>query len=466
MLQSGSGHLRTSVSSTGQKSAVVPLRAWLALGIVILLYMLAAADRQILSLLVEPMKRDLRLTDAEIGLLQGMAFSLTYCIVGLPIGTMVDRLPRRLIIFFGVLFWSAAATLSGFARGFHQLLFARAGVGAGEATLTPSSFSLISDLFPRERLATALGIYTCGSNIGSGMAYLFGGLMIGALTVTPIVVLPLFGAMASWQSVLVCVGLPGLILAFLALLLAEPTRKTVTGCTESVGTRPFLRTMRSRWRVLLPHFFGFPLFGLVYYTIYGWLPAWSEREFGWGAATVGPMLGFTNGVLGVGTSLLGGFICDHFYRRGVKGAHFLVPVITCTIGSMIAVIGLVGGASPVVAFWTVAIGAVIQSAFGGASYSAIQLVMPAHMRGRTSATYIFLVNIIGFGLGPVIVGGLTDMFGNPEDLGKAMALVIVVSTGVGAILLLGGRNALDAALTQQAEADAATIAGHSSQALA
>lgn len=422
-------------------------KAWWSLAVMIFLYVVSFTDRQVIALLVDPIKRDMHLSDAEIGMLQGFAFVITYCFAGLPIGWAVDRYPRRWIIGIGVFCWSLAAMATGFARTFWQFFAVRAGVGIGEATLGPAAFSLISDLFPRERLATALSFYTCGSNLGSGLAFAVGGLVVASLTASPIASLPVFGDIPSWKAVFIVVGAPGLLFAFAALLLTEAPRHSTANGTAGVSFGDFLRTMNRRRGVLIPHFIAFPLCGLCAYVIAGWVPTWCARNFGWGMARIGPLMGLTFGIIAVGTTLAGGFLTDRLYRRGLAGAHFVVPAVTCTIGAAICIVGLVGGFTPWLAFWTVAIGATIQSAFGGAAFSSLQLVMPAQMRGRTSALYIFILSLVGYGFGQSLVGWLTDnVFGRPQDVGKSLAVTLAGATSIALVALVSGRRALAAAL--------------------
>src|SRR5712691_1532753 len=195
--------------------------AWYVVLVLMVCYTLSFIDRQILSLLVGPIKRDLGITDTRVGLLQGLAFALFYTLLGLPMGRFADRGSRRNLIALGVFFWSLMTAVCSVARSFWSLFFARMGVGVGEATLAPSAFSLISDYFPRERLGTALSIYAMGIFIGSGLALIVGGTVVGAVTHLPAIDLPVLGTIASWRLTFLIVGLPGLLVGLILYTIRE-----------------------------------------------------------------------------------------------------------------------------------------------------------------------------------------------------------------------------------------------------
>ena len=187
--------------------------AWYVVGVLTLCYVLSFVDRQILSLLVGPIKRDLRITDTRVGVLQGLAFAIFYTLAGLPIGRLVDTRNRRNLVMAGVAVWSVFTSACSAAGTFWSLFLARIGVGVGEATLNPSAFSLISDYFPRERLNTALSVYYVGVLVGSGLALTAGGTIVDAATRAGAIHLPLLGETAAWRLTFLAVGAPGLLFA-------------------------------------------------------------------------------------------------------------------------------------------------------------------------------------------------------------------------------------------------------------
>jgi MFS family permease len=255
-------------------------------------YVFSFIDRQILSLLIGPIKADLHLSDTQFGLLQGLAFSLFYATMGIPIASLADRFPRSLIIVAGVAFWSMATMACGLAGSFAALFIARLGVGAGEAALSPATYSLISDLFPREKLGRALGIYSMGSFLGSGIAFLVGGSVIGLVSSWSGITFE-GTVIKSWHLVFLIVGVPGILLAgIIALLVHEPRRDGVPPRGHNVpSTWAVFRFLIERRAIFLPHIFGFSLMAISLYVILGWAPAYLMRSFGMTPAECGLRLG-------------------------------------------------------------------------------------------------------------------------------------------------------------------------------
>src|SRR5262245_37061055 len=206
----------TPVITTVKSDSPTSLRyAWYVAIVLMLCNTLSFIDRQILGLLVTPIKAELGISDTSIGLLQGLAFGIFYTLLGIPMGRIVDNGNRRNLVAAGIFCWSLMTALCATARGFWTLFAARMGVGVGEATLSPSAFSLLSDYFPKERLGTALSVFSMGIFVGSGLALIIGGLVIGAV--------------GSWRLTFLIVGLPGLLATLLVFTLKEPLRKNLLG---------------------------------------------------------------------------------------------------------------------------------------------------------------------------------------------------------------------------------------------
>ena len=198
--------------------------AWYAVAVLTLANVSGFIDRQILSYLVVPMKRDLGVSDTQISLLMGLGFVLFYSVLGIPIGRMVDRGSRRVVTAVGVALWSVMTTLTGFTRTFNQLMLTRIGVGIGEATLGPASVSIIADLFPRRLLGVAMSVYMTGTFFGSGIGYALGASVVHVVDAMGTITLPVVGTIHAWQSVFFMVGLPGFAIALLCLTMREPVR--------------------------------------------------------------------------------------------------------------------------------------------------------------------------------------------------------------------------------------------------
>jgi MFS family permease len=201
----------TGAAQTAADSTAHSLRyAWYVVGVLTLLYAFSFIDRQIFSLLVGPLRRDLHIGDAKMSLLIGFSFALFYTFFGIPLGRLADIYSRRLIIATGLVLWSGFTASCGLAQTFETMLLLRMGVGVGEAALSPAAYSLITDYFPREQLATALSVYSMGIYIGSGLAYLLGGLVVAYASTQAMWIIPLLGAVHPWQIIFLSIGLPGI----------------------------------------------------------------------------------------------------------------------------------------------------------------------------------------------------------------------------------------------------------------
>ena len=201
-------------------------RGWIVVFILMLAYIFSFVDRYIINLLVEPMKRDMNLSDTQVSLLLGASFALFYSFLGIPLGRFADLYNRKKIIIGGIGLWSIMTALCGLTKNYGQLFLARMGVGIGEATLSPAAYSIISDYFSQKRLAMAISVYSLGIYLGSGLAYAGGGYLIQKLDKMENILLPLIGEIYAWQLIFIIVGLPGLLISLLVFLFVkEPVRQ-------------------------------------------------------------------------------------------------------------------------------------------------------------------------------------------------------------------------------------------------
>lgn len=412
--------------------------AWYVVFVLMVCYTLSFIDRQILSLLVSPIKADLHLSDTRIGLLQGFAFALFYTLLGLWMGWLADRRNRRSIIAVGILAWSVMTALCSGARGFWSLFVVRMGVGVGEATLAPSAFSLITDYVPKRQLSTALSIYSMGIFIGIGLALIVGGTVVAAVTTQPQVEVPVFGTVASWRLTFIAVGFPGLLVAFWAWTLREPPRRDmlrdIDGQISQLGIRGMCRQVAMRWQSLLGLSLGIAFIAACNYAFSAWAPTFFQRVHGWGPGRAGLSLGIITlgaGCIGV---YCGGKITDHWQGRGVRTAGLrtmFISAIGCAVFFSLAL----AAERPQ---WTLAllVPAVFFSAFpSGAAYAASQLIFPNQVRGQVGALFVFVLNLIGLGLGPLVPGLLTDYFFHDEQrVGTSMQLTIAGAAVLAAII--------------------------------
>ena len=302
------------------------LYAWYVVAILILAYTFSYIDRQILTLLVQPIKATLGISDVQISLLHGLAFAVFYTFLGIPIARLADRYRRTTIISIGILFWSVMTAMCGMARGFGQLFAARVGVGVGEAALGPAAYSIISDYFPANKLAKALSIYTGAIYFGGGIATIAGGVLIGLV---PAMTMPGIGHLESWQVVFLIVGLPGVLVALLTLSLREPKR---TGIVADADDMPSIRTVahhvatsRGAYLFLI---LGFSASSLTWNGVSSWIPTYFIRSFGWTPAMVGLRYGLAMLVFGSAGILFGGLLSGWLRERGHLDSNLRVGMIS------------------------------------------------------------------------------------------------------------------------------------------
>jgi MFS family permease len=427
-----------------------PAYAWYVIAVLMVLNVSSFIDRQVIALMVTPIKADLGLSDTEMGLLLGPAFAVTFAVAVILVGPLVDRVSRRAIIGWGVAFWSVMCTAAGVANTFGQLFATRVGVGVGEATLSPSAYSLIADYFPPRRLATAMSVFTSGVFIGAGLAYLIGGLLVGALEGAEPWVIPAVGQVRPWQRVFIVLGLAGLALTFLVLTIREPARGRMQGQRAGLPFGPDdARQWAARhWRAYLTFGLGIALFAIVNYATAFWFPSYFERAHEWGPAKIVVYMGGTTAVFGTLGVLAGGRLADWLKTRGRPDGN-LVLLIGSALVSVAAGLPLFLAKSEPVLILALVVTNIVAAAPFGAAAAAAQEMTPAPMRGKASAVLIFLLNFIGLGLGPPIAAFLTDsVFRDPGLIGLSLLTVTIVGRGLAAILVGAGLSSHRRALVE------------------
>lgn len=411
--------------------------AWYVVLILMLCYTLSFIDRQILSLLVAPIKRDLHISDTRIGLLQGLAFALFYTFMGLPLGRIADTQNRRKLISLGLFAWSILTAACGAAKSFWTLGLARMGVGIGEATLAPAAFSLITDYFPPQQLGVALSVYAMGIFVGSGLAFIVGGAIVQALSYTPLITLPLLGAVASWRLSFLVVCIPGLLMLPVLLTVREPQRRQLLLTSEGRPTPLGFREVLAQIRIRIGSVVGISL-GMVFqsmcaYSFLAWGPAYLQRVHGWTAGQAGRALGILTLFVGCLGMYLGGKLCDRWQRRGLREAPLRVAVLAAIGTGVFFPVSLFS----VNAVWMLAflVPAIFFLAFPiGSSFAAIQLIFPNQLRGQVSAVLLFVLNLGGLSLGPLLPGALNDyFFHNDRMIGASLTITLV---GASLLMLL------------------------------
>jgi MFS family permease len=418
---------------------------WYIVGVLSVCYTLSFVDRQIMGFLVAPIRRDLGISDTQIGLLGGLAFALFYTLVGIPMGVVADRLNRRNLIATGVVFWSAATAACALARTFSSLFAARVGVGIGEATLAPAAMSLVSDLFPKEKLASALGVYAMGIMIGSGLASIVGGLVVQLVTTRPEATLPLVGEIAAWRMAFLIVALPGVVVPWLLFTFREPARKgslrAADGSLTNMRMNEIVRQINHRRMPVLLVSIGLGCNAMIGYAVAFWGPPLFLRVHGWTPANTGIGLGVVTIVCGCAGLWAGGRLCERLFASMRHDA----PVIVAALG--VALAGLFSSVASIMptgtsTLMTMAPGLFFNGLPIGAAYAALQLIFPNQVRGVVSAVHVFLVNLLGLTLGPLLPGLLNDrLFRDGQQVGSSIALSALAAGIVGTISFLATRRA-------------------------
>lgn len=378
-----------------------------ALGLLMLIYVVNFVDRQVVSILAEPIKLDLQLADWQLGLMTGLAFAVLYTVLGLPIARIAERGDRPWIIAIAVAVWSGFTALSGMAQNFTHLILARIGVGVGEAGCTPPALSLIADTVPKEQRASAVSVYMLGAPVGSLLGLALGGLIADA-----------FG----WRMAFVLVGLPGLALAVIAALtLREPRRGRPKVAHADDGVPSFREAMkelagkRTYWRVVggvtIKSFASYGALAFTGSFFFRNFPAeLAEYSAMFGlksAGFLGIALGITSGVMAIIGTLLGGRLADHFARKDAR-AFAIIPAVGAVAGLPFSLAAL-NADSLLVAFAFLAAPGLLGSMWLGPAYGVVQSLVRPETRATATAVLLFVANLIGLGLGPLAVGILSDV---------------------------------------------------------
>jgi len=443
-------HLKITTPIPEQVATEIPPAAperssyqWYVVIICMVAYILSFVDRQILSLMIEPIKADLMLSDTQFSLLQGLAFSLFYAFMGVPIAALADKKSRVKIISVGIAFWSLATAACGLSKNFIQMFLARLSVGAGEAALSPAFYSIVADLFPKHKLGRALGVYAIGAFIGSGLAFLIGGYVIGLLKDVSFVTLPVIGEIKTWQLTFMIVGLPGVLLALLMILtVREPERKGLKMDANGVAVKAsfknsmgFIKTHR---KTFFCHFIGFSFYTMMLYSLLGWAPAYYMRHFGLDASQTGYILGSIILVANTSGALFCGWLIDFFSKRGYSDAAIRAGAIGCA--ALIIPSVLFTQVDNMQLSFALIFVAMFFSTFPiPASAAATQMLTPNQLRSQVSAKFLLISNLIALGVGTTAVALITDRYyENTLMVGNSISIVNAVAGVIGVFLLYKG----------------------------
>lgn len=409
--------------------------AWFVVAILMVAYVFSFVDRQILNLLVGPIRRDLGISDTEMSLLMGLSFAIFYTILGVPLGRIADNRSRRGLIAVGVVLWSIMTALCGTAKVYWQMFLYRVGVGVGEAALSPAAYSMIADYFPREQRATAISVYGMGIYLGAGLAFVLGGLVIQFVTKQGAIELPVIGMTHPWQFVFLILGAAGVLFSLAFLLVREPARQ---GAATATPLREVIAYLWANRRTVLCHNVGFALIAFVSYGGGAWVPTFFIRSFGAAPGEVGIIYGLIVMAFGCGGIVFGGWLTDRWLKRGMTDAALRVG-LWAAVCTGIAHIPLLVVPSLAWAYALLAPAVFFLGMPFGAAPAAIQEVVPNRMRGQTSAIYLFVVNLIGLGIGPTAVALITDyVFGDDNAVRWSILIVAVVASVAATLTLAAG----------------------------
>ncbi len=406
-------------------------RAWTAVLILFATAVLAYTDRQVMSLLVDPIRHDLHVDDTGMSLLLGLAFAMVYGVAGLPLGVLADRMSRRNLLAAGVAVWSVGTLMCGLAPSFGVLFAARIVVGLGEAVLSPAAISLISDGFPPRQRGAAVGVYFTGIAIGIGGAILIGGEVLAAVRGGLFALTPL-AHWAPWRLVFLAIGGPSLLWTGVLLCVREPVRRQDA---ETVGDAPQASVAAKGWRAIAPVFLVVAVASLVDNAVGAWAPSLLIRRFAVDPAAVGVQLGVLL-MLGYGGGMLaGGALADRFALwRGARGR-----VELCGLAVLAALPAALALNSPSLPLVLVAVTAyfALSAVVTASGLSAILDGTPNRARGRAMAISFFLNVAIGAGFGPTAVALAGEkIFGPAAGLGPAISFTVVACYGLAGLALI------------------------------
>lgn len=366
-----------------------------ALGVLVVVYTFNFIDRQILSILLEPIKQDLGLSDSALGMLTGFAFALFYATLGIPIARFADRSNRRNLIAWALAIWSAMTAVSGLAQNFWHLLLARIGVGVGEAGCSPPAHSMLADYFPTENRATALGIYSLGIPFGILFGFIAGGWL---------------NEFFGWRVAFFIVGVPGLLLAILVrLTLREPPRGMAEGRVADEEQPTIMETFRFLWskRSFRHMAVGGGLTAFVGYGVITWVPSFLIRSYGMSTGDVGTYLGLILGIPGGIGIALGGYLADRYGSRDTRWYLWIVSV--ALIASTPLFFGVYLSSTAFASLMFLILPILLGNFYQATTFSQTQGLVSLRMRSVAAAVLLFILNMIGLGAGPQAVGILSDI---------------------------------------------------------
>lgn len=408
---------------------------WGIVGLLLLVSIFGYVDRLVLSFLIDPIKLDLGLSDKEAGMINGLAFALFYVLMGIPMGRLVDSLNRGRLLSACVAVSSLMTAACSAATNFAGFFIARMGVGAGEAALNPAAISLISDLFPKDRVARPIGLFSLGVYFGGGAAIMLGGKLIAYLESLDTLHFPLVGEIAAWRAVFLIVGLPGVLLALVILPLVRDSRR-VAGRRDPAAHASLgqcVAYLKANTRFYLFFFGALVAYGFNIYGLLAWFPVMLMRTYGAGPGDIAWSYGSIYLMAGVAGGLAVGTITGWLQKRYGEDAPMLL-----SLGS-VALMLAASVAAPLMPTMTLCLALTAVTIFTwalttGTSFIAIAIVAPPAMRGLVTGIYMVIMNITGGAFAALFVGALSDDVFGPENIRYSMVTLAMLSLPLAMVL--------------------------------
>lgn len=441
--------MNTAPDRTGQYGFRSELYAWSVVALLCVGGMIALLDRQVLILLVDPIKASLDISDTQVALVQGFALAIFYGGLAIPLGRLADTGNRKIIIAVGAFFFSLSTMAGGFALTFGALFASRLCVGIGEATLSPAGTSLISDYFPPSKTSLAVGIYTSSSFVGTGLSLVTIGWFLTWLATNPDFGFPLIGRLEDWQMVFIAASIPGLLFAPAILLIKEPPRSdgiAIASSKASASIKEVLTFIQENFRLLGPIFLGLPLLAAGQWGFGVWTPTFFIRTYGWTAPQIGSIFGLMVTILSTSGVIFGGWMAARQIANGRTEGNLSVSMwgALCAAPFVLA-FPLAGDPTlslillaPVLFFGVIPF---------GAGVAAIPVLAPNRMRAQLMAVYLLFANLIGGGLGPWMIAAFTDnVLKDPSAIRWSISIVGTVVVLAGAAIVGFGARSMRRAL--------------------
>jgi MFS family permease len=418
------------IKETTKPEGVSNLYRNYALVMLTLVYVFNFVDRQLLVILQESIKKELHLSDTQLGLLSGFTFAIFYVTLGIPIASVADKRNRRNIVAMSLSLWSIMTALSGRARNFIQLLLARIGVGVGEAGGSPPAHAMISDYFPPEKRSTALSVYSTGIYIGILIGFLMGGYLNQHL---------------GWRTAFLVLGIPGVIFSLLFLATVKEPRRGATDAQAALLNKPhglvevirfLFSTKTFVWLALATGLHVFCIYGLV-----NWAPSFLARLHGMKSSEIGVLLGLILGIGGAIGTYAGGWLTDYFGKKD-KSWYLKIPAYAI-IASIFFAAGALFLQNNFLSVFCLGFCVSLHSMYLGPSIAVVHSLVPASMRALASAILFLILNLIGLGFGPLVVGMISDWLATQlgvESLRWAMSIIILVSIASSALFFKSAKK--------------------------